>query len=215
MEDRGTSPTRWITFPVLGDAVEPGPEPLRPTLEPIPQPPMGSPAVDMHPTTQTRAATAGVALAVAVLAGCSSTQHPAPSASAPSASAPPASVASPSQPTTAASASSPSSSAKCLSGTFAVVVPTTDNPVRSACLHMGTAVDIELLALRGVTWTAPVASDASVATVTDQVTPIGTRHDQVKLLRPGTVTFTSTSGSSADPSGPPSRVWTLTLTVVP
>jgi hypothetical protein len=96
-----------------------------------------------------------------------------------------------------------------------VVVPTIDNPVRSACLHMGTAVDIEFLALRGITWSAPVASDASVAAVTDQVTPVGTRHDQVRLLRPGTVTFTSSSTSGLDPSGPPSRLWTLTVVVVP
>jgi hypothetical protein len=107
------------------------------------------------------------------------------------------------------------STGKCLSGTFAVVVPTTDNPVRSACLHLGTAVGIELLALRGVTWSAPSVSDPSVAVVGDQVTPVGTRHDQVRLLRPGTVTLTSHSSAGADPSGPPSKVWSLTLTVVP
>lgn len=95
-----------------------------------------------------------------------------------------------------------------------MVVPTTDNPVRSACLHMGTAVAIELLSLRGTSWSAPTNSDPTVAAVTDQVTPVGTRHDQVKLLRPGTVTFTSTS-RSPNPEGPPPAVWTLTLTIVP
>ena len=90
-----------------------------------------------------------------------------------------------------------------------MVVPTTDNPVRSACLHMGTTVEIELLALRGVTWSAPATSDPSVATVTDQVAPIGTRHDLIRLLRSGTVTFTSVS------TGTPPKQWTLTLTVVP
>lgn len=99
---------------------------------------------------------------------------------------------------------------KCLSGTFAAVIPTTNNPVRSACLHMGTVVELEFIALRGVTWSAPVASDPSVASISDQVEPIGTRHDQVRLLRPGTVTLSS---SSTDPRGP--RLWTLTLTVVP
>ncbi len=96
-----------------------------------------------------------------------------------------------------------------------MIYPATDNPVRSACLHMGTTVNIELLALRGVTWTAPTDSDPSVATVTDQVTPPGTRHDHVTLLRPGTVTFTSASSYTPDPSGPVSRQWALTLTVVP
>jgi hypothetical protein len=96
-----------------------------------------------------------------------------------------------------------------------VVVPTTDNPVRSACLHLGTDVEIELLALRGVTWSAPTASDPSVATITDQVVPVGTRHDRVTLLRPGTVVLKSVGTSNADPSGPPSKQWTLTLTVVP
>jgi hypothetical protein len=96
-----------------------------------------------------------------------------------------------------------------------VVVPTTDNPVRSACLHLGTAVEIELLALRGVTWSAPTDSNPSVASISDQVLPIGTRHDHVTLLHPGTVTFTSASTYTPDPSGPPSRLWTLTLTIVP
>ncbi|MEY9858898.1 hypothetical protein ABH935_004521 [Catenulispora sp. GAS73] len=94
-------------------------------------------------------------------------------------------------------------------------MPTTDNPVRSACLHMGTTVELELLALRGVTWSAPTTSDPSVASISDQVEPIGTRHDQVRLLRPGTVTFSSSSTYNPDPSGPPSKLWTLTLTVVP
>lgn len=80
---------------------------------------------------------------------------------------------------------------------------------------MGTSVEIELLALRGVTWSAPTASDPSVASITDQVEPIGTRHDQVKLLRPGTVTFSSSSTYNPDPHGPPSRLWTLTLIIVP
>jgi hypothetical protein len=96
-----------------------------------------------------------------------------------------------------------------------VVVPTTDNPVRSACLHLGTSVELEFIALRGVTWSAPVASDPSVASISDQVEPIGTRRDQVRLLRPGTVTFSSSSNYNADPHGPASRLWTLTLTVVP
>ena len=115
---------------------------------------------------------------------------------------------------TPASTSSLGNPGECLSGTFAVVVPTTDNPVRSACLHMGTTVEIEFLALRGVTWSAPTVSNPSVASISDQVEPIGTRHDQVRLLRPGTVTFTSSSTYNPDPSGPPSKLWSLTLTVV-
>lgn len=113
------------------------------------------------------------------------------------------------------SPTSPGSPAKCLSGTFAVVVPTTDNPVRSACLHMGTTVNVEFLALRGTTWSAAKASDPTIATVADQLTPTGTRHDQVTLLRPGTVTLTSASLYAPDPSGPPSKMWSLTLTIVP
>jgi len=201
-----------------------------------------------------RATTAAI-LVIAVLAGCSSTQHPANagvtgsssvtssaptsptdtasdggspvsgsatpssggSASASSASVPATSAPSGSQPSSPrpTASTSTSGSATCLSGTFSVIFPATDNPVRSACLHMGTAVDIKLLALRGVTWSTPTVSDPSVATLSEQVTPPGTRHDQVKLLRPGTVTFTSASTYNPDPHGPPSRMWTLTLTVVP
>ena len=191
-----------------------------------------------------RVAMAVGVLATAVLAGCTSTSSP-PQASAGSAtptttasSATPStsisgsgsssptsststSAGSPGNPSSAGSPSSPGGSSapgipqKCLSGTFAVVVPTTDNAVRSACVHMGTAVAFEFIALRGVTWSAPVASDPSVASISDQVEPIGTRHDQVRLLRPGTVTFSSSSSYGPDPHGPASRLWTLTLTVVP
>jgi hypothetical protein len=131
----------------------------------------------------------------------------------PSVSQPPSSAATGS--TTVANPPSASSPERCLSGTFSVVYPATDNPVRSACVHLGTSVNVELLALRGVTWEVPSVSDPSVATVADQVTPPGTRHDHVTLLRTGTVTVTSASSYNPDPNGPPSRQWTLTLVVVP
>lgn len=124
----------------------------------------------------------------------------------------------PSHPSSSGPVASPpsaSSSNKCLSGTFSVIFPATDNPVRSACLHMGTSVNIELLVLRGVTWSVPSVSDPSVATVTDEVTAPGTHDDHVTLLRSGTVTLTSASSYSPDPQAPPSRQWTLTLTIVP
>ncbi|MEZ0115418.1 hypothetical protein ABH920_009457 [Catenulispora sp. EB89] len=54
-----------------------------------------------------------------------------------------------------------------------------------------------------------------MASISDQVKPIGTRHDQVRLLRPGTVTLSSSSTYNPDPSGPPSKLWTLALTIVP
>jgi hypothetical protein len=159
--------------------------------------------MDALPRTSNRATNsvkaAAVGLAAAILAGCTASSSGSSTTS--SSSAPPTT------PT--------SSTAKCLSGTFAVVVPTTDNPVRSACLHLATTVEIALLALRGVTWSAPTVSDPSVAAITDQVTPVGTRHDRLKLLRPGTVTVTSLSSYNPDPHGPPSEQWSLTLTVVP
>lgn len=149
-------------------------------------------------------------IAVAMLAGCSSSKHTAsPGTSSISSSATTAVSDSPSDGT---STGGPS---KCLSGTFSVVFPGTDNPVRSACLRLGTSVTVELLALRGVTWSVPSVSDPSVASVSDQVSPPGTRHDHVTLIRPGTVTLTSASTYNPDPHGPPSRQWTLTLTIVP
>ena len=104
---------------------------------------------------------------------------------------------------------------RCLSGVFSVVYPPGDNPVRSACLRMGTTVVITLMAIRGTTWSAPTDTNPAVATITDQVDPDGTRHDSVLLLRPGTVTFTSASSYTPDPHGPPSKLWSLTLTIVP
>jgi hypothetical protein len=104
---------------------------------------------------------------------------------------------------------------RCLSGVFSVVYPPGDNPVRSACLQMGTTVEITLTAIGGTTWSRPTDSDPTVAAFTDRVDPGGTRHDSVQLLRPGTVTFTSASTYTPDPHGPPSRLWSLTLTIVP
>lgn len=104
---------------------------------------------------------------------------------------------------------------RCVSGVFSVVYPPGDNPVRSACLHLGTTVDIMLMAIGGTTWSRPTDSDPVVATITDETDPSGTRHDTVQLLRPGTVTFTSASTYTPDPHGPPSRLWSLTLTIVP
>lgn len=105
--------------------------------------------------------------------------------------------------------------ARCLSGVFLVVYPPGDNPVRSACLHMGTTVAITLMAIRGTTWSALTDSNPAVAAIIDQVDPDGSRRDSVLLLRPGTVTFTSASSYTPDPHGPPSRLWSLTLTIVP
>jgi hypothetical protein len=104
---------------------------------------------------------------------------------------------------------------RCLSGVFFVVYPPGDNPVRSACLHMGTNVTIMLVAIGGTVWSAPTDSNPAVAAITDQVDSDGTRHDSVQLLRPGTVTLTSASTYTPDPHGPPSRLWSLTLTIVP
>jgi hypothetical protein len=95
------------------------------------------------------------------------------------------------------------------------VYPASDNPLRSACVHMGTTVNIELMALRGTTWTAATPSDPGIASVTDQVTNGGTRRDSVRLLKPGTVVLSSTSSYGPDPHGPASQRWTLTLTIVP
>jgi len=61
---------------------------------------------------------------------------------------------------------------------------------------------------------APTDSAPTVAAITDQVDPDGSRHERVQLLRPGTVTLTSASTYTLDPHGPPSRLWTLTLTIV-
>ncbi len=110
---------------------------------------------------------------------------------------------------------SASATGGCLSGVFSVVYPPGDNPVRSACLHMGTNVSVMLVAVGGTVWSAPTDSNPAVAAITDRVDSNGTRHESVRLLRPGTVTFTSASTYTPDPYGPPSRLWSLTLTIVP
>lgn len=166
------------------------------------------------------------ALAMIVLGGCGSAARQvagapsAPAATAATAGSPVGASATQSAaapPTTSpqGSSRSPGASGRCLSGAFMVVYPPGDNPVRSACVHLGTTVGVVLQAAGGTTWSALTDSDPAVAAVTDRVGADGTRHDGVVLLRTGTVTFTSVSTYIPDPHGPPSRLWSLTLTVVP
>lgn len=120
-------------------------------------------------------------------------------------------------PSTATATASSGSTGRCLSGTVAVLYPPADNPLRSACVHVGTKIQITLKPTSpNYSW-APVTSSTpkTVAVLANQLASDGTRTATARAAVPGTATLGSADTYSPDPHGPPSRPWQLTLTVVP
>jgi hypothetical protein len=177
---------------------------------------------------------AALALMAATASCASGTGHPSSVSSEPSASvsAPPSSASSAptgssvrgspssgrsaSAPPSTPAASSGGSTRLCLGGTVKVLYPASDNPLRSACVHVGTRIQITLKPPANYRW-APVTSSApKVVTVLDnQVAPDGTRSATARAAAAGTATLESADTYTPDPHGPPSKPWQLTLTVVP
>ncbi|WP_146068006.1 hypothetical protein [Streptomyces sp. Ru72] len=114
------------------------------------------------------------------------------------------------------SATAGSSTRLCLSGTVTVRYPPADNPLHSACVHVGTAIRITLKPTANYRWAPVTSSQAKTVTVLDDhPAPGGTRCATARDATAGTATLTSAYTYTPDPHGPPSRAWRLTLTVVP
>jgi hypothetical protein len=113
------------------------------------------------------------------------------------------------------STTAPGSTPVCRTNTLVIVEPMADNPLRSACLHMGVDAQITLGAAGGWVWSPVQVSGPAVVAVTDDVGPGHTHHVTVRPLHPGTVTLTSASSFTPDPHGPATQMWSLTLTIAP
>lgn len=140
-------------------------------------------------------------LAVLLLGGCSTT----------------ATSSAPATPSGPGSSISAPSSDHCLSGAVTIDYPPGDNPLRSACVHVGVVIDVTLNATGGFVWTPLTDSDPSTAAITSAGSGGsggGSVHAQVRAVRPGTCTLSSSRSYTPDPHGPPTTLWTLTLRVV-
>ncbi|MFE2474178.1 hypothetical protein [Streptomyces mirabilis] len=116
-----------------------------------------------------------------------------------------------------ASTASSGSTGRCLSGTVAVLYPPADNPLRSACVHVGTKIQITLKPTSpNYSWAPVTSSTPKTVTVLDnQLAPAGTRTATARAAAPGTATLSSANTYTPDPHGPPSKPWQLNLTIVP
>jgi hypothetical protein len=109
----------------------------------------------------------------------------------------------------------PSGSPNCLSGTVQVVYPSGDNPLRSVCVHVGSRIEITLRGAQGYPW-RPVASSApQVVGLTADSVSAGTVDATTQALAPGSAVLSATTRAAADPTGPMTKRWQLTVTVVP
>ena len=81
-------------------------------------------------------------------------------------------------------------------------------------MHVGVVIDVTLTATGGFVWTPLTDSDSATAAITTAGSVGGSVHAQVRALRPGTCTLSSSRSYTPDPHGPPTILWTLTLRVV-
>jgi len=110
-------------------------------------------------------------------------------------------------------AGTPRPSGSCLASA-AVRYPGSDNPLRAVCVRVGGTITLTLTVTGAYRWSAPVSSNPAVAAVGAAHTDSdGTLHATVTMLRPGEATISSTDTFVPDPHGPPTRLWTLTVTV--
>ncbi|MFE8949751.1 hypothetical protein [Streptomyces sp. NPDC007856] len=108
------------------------------------------------------------------------------------------------------------STRQCLSGTVTVRYPPADNPLRTACVHVGTTIHIILKPPPRYGWAPVTSSDPrTVPLLDDHAAPDGTRSATACAAAAGTASLNSADTYTPDPHGPSSRVWRLTLTVIP
>ncbi|MFJ5531047.1 hypothetical protein [Streptomyces sp. NPDC093261] len=155
---------------------------------------------------------AALALMVSAAACASGTGATAPAKNSPSAHA---STRSSHGTPTAAGPSASRSTRPCLSGTVTVLYPPADNPLRTACLQVGTTIRLTLKSSANYGWAPVRSSNPNTVTLLDDHTASdGTRSATARAASAGTATLSSADTYTPDPHGPPSRAWQLTLTVV-
>lgn len=151
------------------------------------------------------------------LAGSSAaTSTPAAGGSAPSASPqspvpPPAS-----SPASSSSPASPPPPSPCQSGTVDLSWQAGQPPPAALCVRVGTKILIDLRGPLGYRWTPLTSSDPAVITVTPRTTDgvAAAVAATATAVSAGRAQVTATESFPADPHGPPTRLWTVAVTVV-
>ncbi|MEZ0064487.1 hypothetical protein ABIA32_000475 [Streptacidiphilus sp. MAP12-20] len=187
--------------------------------------------------TRALGATAVCAGVIAAIAACGGSSHAGSASSAPVATsvapgsplpagsgsggaAPPRSTPGTRQATPPGSAATPTGPAPtpgtCLFGAVRIVYPGSDNPLRSVCVHAGSQITVTLNAVHSYKWAPIKSSDSAVVLMTgNHAAEGGTLVEVARAESPGTATLSSADTFTPDPHGPPSRLWQLSVTVVP
>jgi len=79
---------------------------------------------------------------------------------------------------------------------------------------VGAELSITLTGPSGYAWTAVTSSDQSSAAVMSSAGG-GTGRATVRVLAPGSAVLRATTSFTADPYGPPTQLWQLTLRIEP
>jgi hypothetical protein len=170
---------------------------------------------------------------LAALAACGSTAHPAASSADGQPTTPPASSAATAPPSPTGNATAtptptepaagstrqlnppPSTSPNCLRGTVQIDYPSGDNPLRSVCVHIGTRIQVTLRGAPGYPWRPVTSSGPRTLTLTTNTVTAGNVHAAAQALVTGTAVLSSTTRPAPEPTGPMTKRWQLTVTIVP
>ncbi|HWG27492.1 hypothetical protein [Actinospica sp.] len=114
-------------------------------------------------------------------------------------------------PTTSSSTPSPE---PCGSGVIEVTYQPGDARVGELCVHVGAELSITLNGSAGYAWTAVTSSDQGAAAIISS-SGGGIGHATVHAVAAGSSVLRATTSFTADPYGPPTRLWQLTLNIEP
>ena len=106
----------------------------------------------------------------------------------------------------------PASPEPCRSGVVEVSYQPGDARVGELCVRVGTEITVTLHGSSGYKWTPVTSSDAVIAVVVSS-TGGGTGQALVRATAAGDAVLRATTSFTADPYGPPTRLWQLTVHV--
>jgi hypothetical protein len=113
-----------------------------------------------------------------------------------------------------ADSSSTSSPEPCRGEVVAVSYQPGDARVSELCVRVGAELTITLNGPSGYTWTVVTSSDEQLAQVSSSAAgSIG--RATVRAAAAGSAVLRATTSFAADPYGPPTQLWQLTLRIVP
>jgi hypothetical protein len=113
-----------------------------------------------------------------------------------------------------APSSSTPSPEPCRGGVIEVTYQPGDARVGELCVHVGAELSITLTGPSGYAWTAVTSSDPKSAVVSSSAGGV-TGRATVRAMAAGSAVLRATTSFTADPYGPPTQLWQLTLIIEP